>query len=111
MLRAARDAGRSASARTGPLPVTEVTAALYYLLIAIRSPVSAGIEVKGWLSAGRETVYLKAGEELHTREQLPVVVDHLRRLAEAQDAALGNLWVEFLLPRKLIPAAVDQWGA
>src|SRR6266545_996737 len=117
---ASESVGETAPPPSQPLPPpvpqpaagTATTAEPSYLLIAIRAAMSdpGHYEVKGWLSAGRETVYLEAGEERHTREQLPGVVDRLRGLAEAHPVARGSLWVEFLLPRDLIPVAVDQWG-
>jgi hypothetical protein len=80
------------------------------LLFAIRPAVSEAdrYEIKAWLSVRGETTCLAAGEERHTREDLPGAVDRFRGLAATHAVGTG-LWVEFLLPRELIPEAVDQW--
>jgi hypothetical protein len=66
--------------------------------------------VKAWLFGTGEPECLRAGEEEYARPDLPPCLDELREELARRRIASDQVWVEFLLPRDLLCADVDQWA-
>jgi hypothetical protein len=65
--------------------------------------------LKAWLFGTGEPECLRAGEEAYARAELAACLDEIRDELARRRVAFDQIGVEFLLPRDLLCADVDQW--
>jgi hypothetical protein len=66
--------------------------------------------VRAWLFGTNEPACLLAGEEVVESDELTACIDELRTELYRRQIEPEAAWIEFLLPRQLLCADVDQWS-